>query len=89
MDFLEGCECKRLHQDWLELPNRLNESAFTGLVKAEEREKPTPPEELLTESKRLARYGATQAKKLGIKAGDVIRLINEYRQEEHRQSRRS
>ncbi len=58
-------------------------------VKAEERERPTPPEELLKESKRLAHYGAKQAKKLGVKPQDVTRLINEYRQKEHRQSRRS
>lgn len=58
-------------------------------VKAEERERPTPPDELLKESIRLARYGEQQAKKLGIKPKDVNRLINEYRQEEYRRKRQS
>jgi len=40
---------------------------------------PLPPEELRAESESLAAYGARQAKKLGIKESDVIRLIHESR----------
>lgn len=50
-------------------------------AKAEEKIAPMTAEELLAESQRLARYGAQQAKKLGIKPKDVDRLIHEYRKE--------
>ena len=50
-------------------------------TKAEEQANPTPVEELVAESARLARYGARQAKKMGIKPSDVNRLIHEYRRE--------
>jgi hypothetical protein len=39
---------------------------------------------MLAEDERLARYGAAQAKKLGLKPKDVNRVIHE-----HRQSRRA
>jgi hypothetical protein len=58
-------------------------------AKAEERRRPTPPEELKAESERLARYGQQQLKKLGYKPKDINRLINEYRQEEYRRQRQS
>jgi hypothetical protein len=38
-------------------------------------------EEFQAESDSLARYGAAQARKLGIKSKDVNRLIQEYRKE--------
>ena len=38
-------------------------------------------EDMLKESERLARYGAQQARKFGIKPKDVNRLIHEYRQD--------
>jgi len=50
-------------------------------TKAEEEKHPTPVNELHAESERLARYGAQQAQKLGIKLKDVPRLIDEYRKE--------
>ena len=50
-------------------------------AKAEEAEHPMSAEEFEAESNRLARYGAAQSKKLGIKARDVNRLIQEYRKE--------
>ena len=47
----------------------------------EARENPMSREEALAESRRLARYGATEAKKLGIKTSDkeIVRLIHEHR----------
>jgi hypothetical protein len=44
----------------------------------EEREKhPMTEEEMLRESEELARYGAQQAKRLGIKPQDINRIIYE------------
>jgi bifunctional DNA-binding transcriptional regulator/antitoxin component of YhaV-PrlF toxin-antitoxin module len=51
-----------------------------GEAKTEKAKKPMSTEDTLKESKRLARYGAKQAKKLGIKAEDVNRIIHEHRQ---------
>ena len=47
----------------------------------EQQENPATKEELLAESRRLARYGASQAKKLGIKTTDaeIVRLIHKQR----------
>lgn len=49
-------------------------------VREEETQQPMSQEELLTEEATLARYGARQAKKLGIKARDITRIIDESRQ---------
>ena len=48
-------------------------------AKAEQAQNPMSVEEMLKESDRLARYGAQQAKKLGIKPKDVNRIIHDYR----------
>jgi metal-responsive CopG/Arc/MetJ family transcriptional regulator len=48
-------------------------------VKEEEARHPTSQEELLKEEAELARYGAEQAKKLGIKSKDINRIIYESR----------
>ena len=48
-------------------------------AKAEQARNPMSVEEMLKESDRLSRYGAAQAKKLGIKPKDINRLIHEYR----------
>lgn len=45
----------------------------------EQRTNPMSVEEILAESKRLSRYGAGQAKKLGIKQKDIDRIIHESR----------
>ncbi len=50
-------------------------------AKAEEAAHPMTEDEIRAEELKLARYGAAQAKKLGIKPKDVNRLIHEYRQE--------
>lgn len=46
----------------------------------EQAKKPMSVEEMLAEDERLLRYGAGQSKKLGLKPGDVTRLIHEHRQ---------
>ena len=48
-------------------------------VKAEEQQRPTPPEELAKEEAELTAYGQRQAKKLGIRPKDISHLIHEYR----------
>ena len=48
-------------------------------AKAEQAKNPMSVEEMLAEDDRLARYGAEQAKKLGIKPKDVNRIIHEFR----------
>ena len=50
-------------------------------AQAEQAKNPMTVEELLAECDSLAKYGAAQAKKLGIKPKDVDRLIHEYRRE--------
>jgi anaerobic selenocysteine-containing dehydrogenase len=37
---------------------------------------PLPAEELLAEEKRLMEFGARQAKRLGIREGDIVRIIH-------------
>ena len=51
-------------------------------TKAEEARKPTAQADLLKESERLARYGAQQGKKLGIKPKDVNRLVHAVRNQQ-------
>lgn len=48
-------------------------------AKAEQAKSPMSTEEMFKESDRLSRYGARQAKRLGLKPKDVNRLIHEYR----------
>ena len=48
-------------------------------AKEEQAKNPLSEEELIRESEELARYGAQQAKKLGIKPKDVNRIIYESR----------
>ncbi len=45
----------------------------------EAKRNPLAPEEILAEDKRLAAYGAHQAKKLGFKERDTVRMIHESR----------
>jgi hypothetical protein len=48
-------------------------------TKREQKKNPMTPPELLAESDRLARYGARQAKKLGIKERDIVGIIHQSR----------
>jgi metal-responsive CopG/Arc/MetJ family transcriptional regulator len=49
-------------------------------AKAEQAKNPMTVDELLAENDRLVRYGARQARKLGIGPKDIDRIIHEYRQ---------
>jgi len=48
-------------------------------AKAEQVNRPMSTEAMLNESDRLARYGARQAKKVGVKPKDVSRIVHEHR----------
>ena len=48
-------------------------------AKTEQERNPMSTEDLLEESERLSRYGARQAKKLGIKPQDIDRIVHDYR----------
>jgi hypothetical protein len=48
-------------------------------AKAEEAQNPMSARAMIAEDEQLARYGAKQAKKLGVKPKDVNRVIHEYR----------
>jgi hypothetical protein len=67
-----------LHDDNHRIMNLIEEA------KAEQAKNPMSVEEMLAEDERLARYGAAQTKKLGLKPKGVNRIIHE-----HRQSRRA
>jgi|SRR5215813_2768498 len=62
---------ERQEDDWVE--------TLIAEAKAEQAANPMSVEELLKESEDLARYGAAQAKKLGITPKDVNRIIYESR----------
>ena len=49
-------------------------------AKAEQAENPMTVDELMAEDDQLVRYGARQARKLGIAPKDIDRVIHEYRQ---------
>jgi hypothetical protein len=48
-------------------------------ARVEQEKTPMSAEQMLKESNRLSRYGARQAKKLGIKPKDIDRLVHNYR----------
>jgi metal-responsive CopG/Arc/MetJ family transcriptional regulator len=48
-------------------------------ARAEREKNPVGIEDMLKESDRLSRYGARQAKKLGIKPKDIDRIVHDYR----------
>ena len=48
-------------------------------ARAEQEKNPIGIEDMLKESGRLSRYGARQAKKLGIKPKDIERIVHDYR----------
>jgi hypothetical protein len=56
-------------------------------VKAEEAANPWTLAQLHAENDELVRYGAAQARKMGITSSDVNRLIHEYRQRRKAESR--
>ena len=70
-----------------EIPDELTDEWIMQLF-AEAKANPMTPEEIEAEEKHLARYGARQAKNLGIKSDeDIVRIIHEFRAEQRAQSR--
>jgi metal-responsive CopG/Arc/MetJ family transcriptional regulator len=80
-------EMVRVYRRYRQQRDRDEERWILNLIaetKAEQAKNPMSVEDMLKESDRLARYGARQAKKLGIKPKDVNRLIHEHRKEARR-----
>lgn len=75
-------EMVRVYRRYRQQRDRDDDRWIMNLIadaKAEQAANSMSAEDMLKESDRLARYGATQAKKLGIKAKDVNRVIHDYR----------
>ena len=75
-------EMVRIYRRYRHQRDRDDDRLIMNLIsqaKAEQAANPMSAEDMLKESDRLARYGAAQAKRLGIKAKDVSRLIHDYR----------
>jgi metal-responsive CopG/Arc/MetJ family transcriptional regulator len=75
-------EMVRVYVRYREQRERDEERWVANLIqeaKSEQLRKAMSVEDMLQESQRLARYGARQAKKLGIKPKDVNRLIHAHR----------
>ena len=75
-------EMVRVYHRYRQQRERDEERWIRNLIEeteAEEVRKPMSEAEMLKESVRLARYGAQQAKKRGIKPKDVNRLIHAFR----------
>jgi len=75
-------EMVRVYRRYREQRDRDEARWIMGIIKearAEQEKNPACVEDLLKESDRLSRYGARQAKKLGIKPKDVDRIVHDYR----------
>ena len=75
-------EMVRVYRRYRTQRERDEERWVTNLIqeaKAEQAQNPMSVKEMLAEDDRLGRYGAQQAKKLGIKPGDINRIIHERR----------
>ncbi|MGD1096910.1 MAG: ribbon-helix-helix protein, CopG family [Bryobacteraceae bacterium] len=75
-------EMVRVYVRYRNQRERDEEQSIERLIRetqAEQARNPMSVEAMLAESDRLARYGAQQAKKLGIKPKDINRLVHEYR----------
>jgi metal-responsive CopG/Arc/MetJ family transcriptional regulator len=76
-------EMVRVYRRYREQRDRDDDRWIMNLIeeaKAEQAKNPMSVEAMLSEDDRLARYGAAQAKKLGLKPKDVNRIIHEHRQ---------
>jgi metal-responsive CopG/Arc/MetJ family transcriptional regulator len=76
-------EMVRVYRRYREQRDRDDDRWIMNLIeeaKAEQAKNPMSVEAMLAEDDRLARYGAAQAKKLGLKPKDVNRIIHEHRQ---------
>ncbi len=75
-------EMVRVYRRFREQRDRDEDRWILGIVaeaKAEQANNPARTEEMLKESDRLSRYGARQARKLGIKPKDIDRIVHEHR----------
>jgi len=77
-------EMVRVYRRYRQQRDRDEARWINGLVeeaRTEQAQQPMSVEDMLSESSRLARYGAEQTKKLGIKPKDVNRVVHDYRKE--------
>ena len=75
-------EMVRVYRRYRDRRDRDDERWIDGIIeeaKAEQEKIPMSTEGMLQESDRLSRYGARQARKLGIKPKDIDRIVHDYR----------
>ena len=75
-------EMVRVYRRYRDQRERDEDRWILGIIegaKAEQEKNPSSTEDTLKESDRLSRYGARQAKKLGIKPKDIDRIVHEHR----------
>jgi len=75
-------EMVRVYRRFRAQQDRDEDRWISGIIeeaKTEQEHNPMSAEEMLRESDRLSRYGAHQAKKLGIKPKDIDRVVHDYR----------
>jgi hypothetical protein len=80
-------EMVRVYRRYRQQRDRDEERWIANLIeeaRGEQAKDPMSVAELLKESDRLARYGARQAGKSGIKPKDVNRVVHDYRKEARR-----
>ena len=70
----------RRHYHQQERPDLSWANRVIAEAQAEEATSPITPEEFRAQLTDASRYGQKQARKLGIKQKDIIRIIHEYRQ---------
>jgi metal-responsive CopG/Arc/MetJ family transcriptional regulator len=76
-------EMLRVYQRYLKQRDVVDEHWVMEVIREaqeEEVRRPMTQEEMLRESEELARYGAEQARKLGLKPKDIPRIIHDARQ---------
>src|SRR5438105_363825 len=76
-------EMVRVYQRYREQRDRDDARWIMNLIeeaKSQQDRNPMSADEMLAEDDRLARFGAAQARKLGLKPKDVNRIIHEHRQ---------
>ena len=75
-------EMVRVYRRYREQRDRDEGRWIMGIIeeaRAEQAKNPISIEDMLKESDRLSRYGARQARKLGIKPKDIDRIVHDYR----------
>ena len=75
-------EMVRVYRRYRDRRDRDEARWIMGIIeeaRAEQEKNPISIEDMLKESDRLSRYGARQARKLGIKAKDIDRIVHDYR----------